>query len=580
MSQPVTYDRVYNFTEYQALNPSNPLPADKVDLELNTVKISLDQTQSNLALIQRDDGQIANRSVGFDQLKSELSVGVAPAVTWATSTNYQVNNSVFVGLLLYRCLISHISGVFATDLAAGKWLLVADFTPPAHTLTNDRLVQRAALSIMGNTSNATADVADIAGIADQLLRVNGAGTALAFGSLDLTKAAAVGSSILAVPNGGTGLAAGTSGGVPFFSATNAITSSALLTLRGVMVGGGAAGAPSTIAVGTNGQLLLGVTGAAPAFGTMSQDVAITNAGVATIQTNVVTNAKAAQMAAATLKGNPTASLANASDFTIQGLTNLAAPHATLDFIPIYDHVSGTIKSATPSSVGSAGSVSSFNSATGAINTSVVEQFFSATGTYTPTAGMKYCVIRCLGGGGAGGGCAGGVGNAASGGGGGAGSLSEIVVPAATIGASKAVTIGAGGTVGTAGANAGNAGGDTSVGTICVGKGGSGGGGGNAGAAAGTTGAGGIAGTGTIAGTGAAGAPGFNATITTVAIAGAGGGSSIYGSGGAGRTTNGAGSNASGFGAGGGAGLELNNTVNVAGGTGSPGMVYIIEFVQS
>jgi hypothetical protein len=329
MSQPVTYDRVYNFTEYQALNPTVPLPAGQVDLELNTIKISLDQTQANLALIQRDDGQIANNSVGFDQLKSELSVGVAPATLWATATNYQVNNPVFHGIQLYRCLISHISGVFATDLAAGKWLLIADFTPPAHTLTNDRLVQRVALSVMGNTSNATADVADIVGTADQVLRVNSAGTALAFGSLDLSKSGTVGASVLPVANGGTGLSAS----------------------------------------GTNGQLLLGVTGSNPAFGTMSQDVAITNTGVATIQTNVVTNAKAAQMAAATLKGNPTASLANASDFTIQGLTNLAAPHATLDFIPVYDHVSGTIKNATPASVGSAGSVSSIALNTGAFTLS-------------------------------------------------------------------------------------------------------------------------------------------------------------------------------------------------------------------
>jgi hypothetical protein len=69
--------------------------------------------------------------------------------------------------------------------------------------------------------------------------------------------------------------------------------------------------------------------------------------VTTIAANAVTNAKAAQMAAATLKGNPTGSLANASDFRIQGLTNLATPHATLDFILVYDHVSGTVKNATP-----------------------------------------------------------------------------------------------------------------------------------------------------------------------------------------------------------------------------------------
>ena len=41
------------------------------------------------------------------------------------------------------------------------------------------------------------------------------------------------------------------------------------------------------AAGTNGQLFFGVTAGAPAFGTMSGDAAITNAGVITIAANAV-----------------------------------------------------------------------------------------------------------------------------------------------------------------------------------------------------------------------------------------------------------------------------------------------------
>jgi hypothetical protein len=99
----------------------------------------------------------------------------------------------------------------------------------------------------------------------------------------------------------------------------------------------------------------------PAFTDISGSIA-----AGQIPANVVTNAMAAQMAAATLKGNVTGSTANASDFTIQGLVNLASPSPTLDFIPIYDHVSGTIKSATPSSVGAAGAVSSIGAQVGAL----------------------------------------------------------------------------------------------------------------------------------------------------------------------------------------------------------------------
>jgi hypothetical protein len=59
--------------------------------------------------------------------------------------------------------------------------------------------------------------------------------------------------------------------------------------------------------------------------------------------NFVTNANMVQAAAATLIGNPTASLANQSAFTIQGLTNITTPNSTLDLLPIYNHTTGTIQ---------------------------------------------------------------------------------------------------------------------------------------------------------------------------------------------------------------------------------------------
>lgn len=39
--------------------------------------------------------------------------------------------------------------------------------------------------------------------------------------------------------------------------------------------------------------------------------------------------------------------------------------------------------------------------TRAINTPVIQKF-TASGTYTPTSGMIFCIIECVGGGGAGG----------------------------------------------------------------------------------------------------------------------------------------------------------------------------------
>jgi hypothetical protein len=58
------------------------------------------------------------------------------------------------------------------------------------------------------------------------------------------------SGTLPVGNGGTGITAGTSGGIPYFSATNTIASSAALTASALVIGGGAGVAPSTTTTGT------------------------------------------------------------------------------------------------------------------------------------------------------------------------------------------------------------------------------------------------------------------------------------------------------------------------------------------
>ncbi len=53
-----------------------------------------------------------------------------------------------------------------------------------------------------------------------------------------------------VAQGGTGIAAGTSGGIPYFSGSTTITSSSALTANALMIGGGTGSAPSTTTTGT------------------------------------------------------------------------------------------------------------------------------------------------------------------------------------------------------------------------------------------------------------------------------------------------------------------------------------------
>lgn len=127
----------------------------------------------------------------------------------------------------------------------------------------------------------------------------------------------------------------------------------------------------------------------------------------------------------------------------------------------------------------------------------VLQAFTAPGanTYTPTAGMKHCiVISTGGGGGGGGGDASAAANVGAGAGGGAGGTCIERFTAADIGASQTVTIGAAGAAGSTAGGNGGAGGNTTFGALHTANGGAGGiGSGNAAKRAGSTagGAGGV-----------------------------------------------------------------------------------------
>ena len=129
MAQPPPYERQYAFRAFQTANPDDPLPGQKVDIEFNAVKATLDEVLANLALIQRDDGRVANNSVGTSQLDGALiSLGFERPTAWATATAYAVDDAVFQNSKLYLCLVAHTSGTFNTDLSALKWEMVIDFT--------------------------------------------------------------------------------------------------------------------------------------------------------------------------------------------------------------------------------------------------------------------------------------------------------------------------------------------------------------------------------------------------------------------------------------------------------------------
>ncbi len=81
---------------------------------------------------------------------------------------------------------------------------------------------------------------------------------------------------LTVAGGGTGLNSGTSGGIPYFSASGTMASSAALTANRIMLGGGAGVAPTVLgSLGTTTTVLHGNAGGAPTFGAVSLSADVT-----------------------------------------------------------------------------------------------------------------------------------------------------------------------------------------------------------------------------------------------------------------------------------------------------------------
>jgi len=199
---------------------------------------------------------------------------------------------------------------------------------------------------------------------------------------------------------------------------------------------------------------------------------------------------------------------------------------------------------------------------------VTVQTFTANGTYTPTSGMKKCLLIAVGAGAAGGA----VTNLdESAGGGGAGGSAIKFVANSVIGSAQTVTIGIGGASGSSGTN-------TSVGVIVLATGGTVGALTGNTTTIGATANGGVGGVGSNSDLNMVGGAGERGVIFSKSLGNGGrGGTSIFGGGGAGSPTETAGCACGLYGGGGGGGSSSAGT-DRAGGAGANGVVYILEFV--
>lgn len=156
----------------------------------------------------------------------------------------------------------------------------------------------------------------------------------------------------------------------------------------------------------------------------------------------------------------------------------AIPNTTIEsakFNSVIDDIAADLNLARPITAGGTGgtSVATALAALGVVGV-VRRQVFTSSGTYTPHANMLWCEVESWGGGGAGGGTAANSATQSSvGTGGHGGAKAYATLTRSQIGASQAVTIGAGGT-GVFGGT-GNTGGNTTLGALVNARGGPGGG---------------------------------------------------------------------------------------------------------
>jgi hypothetical protein len=131
LTTPTPYERYRDYSDFQAENPDTPLNGADLDTDFDRLKATVTSLISCLATIRQDDGSLLSGSVGVDELKTEVIAllnGITPRGPWASLATYIRGDFVTQAGGSYFCVIPHTAGVFASDLAAGKWMALSSLT--------------------------------------------------------------------------------------------------------------------------------------------------------------------------------------------------------------------------------------------------------------------------------------------------------------------------------------------------------------------------------------------------------------------------------------------------------------------
>ena len=107
MTQPTNYTPTTDFSQQESINASgrSTVNTSALDAEFANIETTLDQTVSNLSLIQRDDGRLKDVSVEIHTISPEvlnlIGGGYALRGLWAAATAYAVNDLCSNGAYTY-----------------------------------------------------------------------------------------------------------------------------------------------------------------------------------------------------------------------------------------------------------------------------------------------------------------------------------------------------------------------------------------------------------------------------------------------------------------------------------------------
>lgn len=127
--QPTAYNPTTDFSQEEAdgVSGRSTVRTAAVDVEFSNLATTIGQILANLSAIQRDDTGLRDLIVEPYALSASTlaligSGGFTVSGAWLTGTAYAARTIVTNGTGTYVSASAHTSGVFATDLAAGKWV--------------------------------------------------------------------------------------------------------------------------------------------------------------------------------------------------------------------------------------------------------------------------------------------------------------------------------------------------------------------------------------------------------------------------------------------------------------------------